>query len=82
MISFAELDEEKKEGIWLSPMTNALTPTENSKKRDTQKSDNTNTLPKSSITQRLRTDWDLSIGVSTATQLVVLNWFKGSQPFH
>ena len=50
--------------------------------RDTQKSDNTNTLPKSSITQWLRTDWDLSVGVSTATQLVVLNRFKGSQPFH
>ena len=30
MISFAELDEEKKEEILLSPMTNALTPTENS----------------------------------------------------
>ena len=44
--------EEKKKEILLSPMTKAPTPTEKSKKQ----SDNTKTPPKTSITQRLRTD--------------------------
>ena len=43
---------EKKEEIWLSPVTKAHTPTEKSKKQH----DNLKTLPKISITQRLRTD--------------------------
>ena len=43
--------QEKKEEIWLSPMTKAPTPTEKSKKQR----DNTKTPPKTSITQRLRT---------------------------
>ena len=42
----------KKEGIWPSPMTKALTPQKTPKKQ----SDNVKTPPKSSITQRLRTD--------------------------
>ena len=44
--------------------------------------DNTKTPPKTSITQRLRTDLGRSVGVTTATQLVYLNQFTGSQPFH
>ena len=38
--------------------------------------------PKTSITQRLRTDLGRSVGVTIATQLVWLNQFKGSQPSH
>ena len=38
----------------------------------------TQTTPqKSSITQRLRTNWGRSVGVTTATQLVWLIWFTG-----
>ena len=40
------------------------------------------TLPKTSITQRLRTDLGRSAGVTIATQLVWLNRFTGSQPSH
>ena len=61
---------EKKEEIWLSPMTKAPIPTEMSKGQ----SDNTNNATKSSITQRLRTDLGRSVGVTTATQLV---WLTG-----
>ena len=43
---------EKKEEIWLSPMTKAPTPTEKLKKQR----DNIKTPPKTSITQQLRTD--------------------------
>ena len=59
---------EKKEEIWLGPMTKAPTPTEMSKGQ----SDNKNNATKSSITQRLRTDLGRSVGVTTATQLVWL----------
>ena len=69
---------DKKEEIWLSPMTKAPTPTEKSKKQR----DNTKTPPKTSITQRLRTDLGRSVRVATATQLVWLNRFTESQPFH
>ena len=47
-------------------MTKAPTPTEKSKKQH----DNTKTPPKTSITQRLRTDLGRSAGATTATQLV------------
>ena len=57
---------EKKEEIWLSPITKAHTPTEMSKGQ----SDNTNNATKTSIKQRLRTDFGRSVGVTTATQLV------------
>ena len=40
------------------------------------------TPPKTSITQRLRTDLGRSAGVTIATQLVWLNQFTGSQPSH
>ena len=53
-------DKEKKEEIWLSPMTKAPTPTEKLKKQR----DNSETPPKSSITQRLRTDLGRSVGVT------------------
>ena len=42
----------KQEEIWLSPMKKAPTPTEKSKKQR----DKTKAPPKTSITQRLRTD--------------------------
>ena len=54
-------------------MTKAPTPTEMSNGQ----SDNTKTPQKSSIKQRLRTDLGRSVGVTTATQLVVLTWFTG-----
>ena len=50
-------------------MTKAPTPTEKSKKQR----DNTKTPPKTSITQRTRTDLGRSAGVTIATQLV---WLK------
>ena len=68
----------KEKEIWLSPMTKAPTPTEQSKKQR----DNTQTPPKTSITQRLRTDLRRSVGVTIATKLVWLNRFTGSQPSH
>ena len=40
------------------------------------------TPPKTSITQRLRTDLGRSVGVTIATQLVWLNRCTGSQPSH
>ena len=61
---------EKKEEIWLSPMTKTPTPAEMPKGQ----SDNTNNAKRSSITQRLRTDLGRSVGV---TQLVWLTWFTG-----
>ena len=51
---------EKKEEIWLSPMTKAPTPTEKSKKHR----DNIKNANKTSITQRLRTDLGWSVGVT------------------
>ena len=59
-------------------MTKTHTPTEKSKKQR----DNTKTPPKILITQRLRTDLGQSVGVTTATQLVWLDRFTGSQPYH
>ena len=59
-------------------MTKAPTPTEKSKKQH----DNTKTPPKSSITQRLRTDLGRSVGETIATKLVWLNRFAGSLPSH
>ena len=64
-------EQEKKEEIWLSPMTKPLHP---QKKSKTQ-SDNTKTPPKTSITQRLRTDLGRWVGVTIGTQLQWLNRF-------
>ena len=68
----------KKEESWLSPMTKAPPPTQNSKKQ----SDNTKTPPKFSMAQRLLTDLGWSVGVTTATRLVGLNRFAWYQPSH
>ena len=63
---------EKKEEIWLGPMTKAHTPTEMSKGQ----SDNTNNATKkfdyTAVADRHRT-----VGVTTVTQLVWLTWFTG-----
>ena len=69
---------EKKEEIWLSPVTKTPTPTEQSKKQR----DNTKTPPKSLITQLLRIDLGWSVGVTAVTQLVWLNRFTSAQPSH
>ena len=62
---------EKKEEIWLSPMTKAHKPTEKSKKqRDNTKNAIKITPP---ITQRLRTDIGRSVKVTTAIPLVWIN---------
>ena len=60
---------EKKEEIWLSPVTKTPTPTEQSKKQR----DNIKTPPKTLNTKLLRTDLGRSIGVIAVTQLVWLN---------
>ena len=65
--------KDKKEEIRLNPMTKAPTPEKMAKGQ----SDNTNNATKRSIKQRLRTDLGRSVGVTTATQLVWLNWFTG-----
>ena len=64
--------------IWLSPITKAATPTKQSK----MQRDNRKTPPKTSITQRLRTDLGRSVGVTIATQLVWLNQLKWFQHSH
>ena len=70
--------QEKKEEIWLSPVTKTPTPTEQSKKQR----DNIKTPPKTLITQLLRTDLGRSVGVTAVTQLVWLNQFTSAQPSH
>ena len=47
-----------------------------------RQSDNTNNATKSSITQGLPTDLGRSVGVTTATQLVWLNFFTGPTKKH
>ena len=69
---------EKKEEIWLSPVTKTPTPTEQSKKQR----DNIKTPPKTLITQLLRTDLGRSVGATAVTQLVWLNRFTSAQPSH
>ena len=44
--------------------------------------ESTKTTSKTLITQRLRTDFWWSVGVTTVIKLVWLNWFTGSQPPH
>ena len=60
----------KRIEIWLSPMTKALTPTENLKKK--KQSENTK-VTKISIA-RIRTDLRRSVWVTTVTQIV---WWTG-----
>ena len=54
-------------------MTKPPIPTENSKAKG---------QPKRSITQRLRTDLERSVGVTIVIQLVWLNRLTGTQPSH
>ena len=68
---------EKKEEIWLSFNTKAPLQTEKSNRQ----SGNTKTPPKTSITQRLRTDLGLSVGITTVIQLLWLNRFAGRPTF-
>ena len=58
--------------IWLSLTTKIIIPTEMSNRQ----SENTKTPPKSSIPHRLRAEFGRSVGVTTATQLVVV---KGAE---
>ena len=59
-------------------MTNAPSLTEKSEKQR----DNMKTPPKTSITQRLRTELRRSVGVTAVTPLVWLNRFTSDQPSH
>ena len=63
-------NKEKKKEIWLSPMTKTPITTANSKTNGQHK-----TPPKTSITQRLRTDLGRSVVVAIVIQLVWLNRF-------
>ena len=69
---------EKKEEIWLRPVTKTLTPTEQSK----QQRDNIKTPPKTLIIQLLvlRTDLGRSVEVTAVIQLVWLNRLTSAQP--
>ena len=66
---------EKKEEIWLNPMTL------HQQKCQKGKVTTQTTPQKSSITQRLRTDLGRSVGVATATQLVRLTGLR-AQSYH
>ena len=70
-----DVSTKKKEENWLSPMPRAPTPTEKFEKQR----DNTKTSSKTSITQLLRIDLGRWVGVTIATQLVLVNRFTGSQ---
>ena len=59
--------------IWQKPLNSPKNP---------KRYDNTKTPPKTSITQRLRTDLGRSVGVTIATELVWLKRFTGSKPSH
>ena len=71
----SRVSHEKTEEIGLSPMTKAPIPTEKTKELD-----NTKKPPKTSITQRLRTDLGRWVGVRTVIPLVWLNRFTSAQP--
>ena len=68
--------KEKKEEIWLSPMTKPL----RQQKCQNGKVTTQTTPQKSSIKQRLRTDLGRSVGVTTATQLVWLTGLRAHLP--
>ena len=67
-----DLVKEKKEDIWLSPMTKAPYNHRNPKSNVT--------TPKTSITRRLRTDLGRSVGVTTVKPLICLNRLSSAQP--
>ena len=60
-------------------MTKSLLPTENAKKKTM---DSLKTSPNTSITQPLRTDLGVSVGVTLVIQLVQLNRFTSTTPSH
>ena len=66
----------EKEEILFSPMTKAPTPTEKPKKQR----ENRKATPKTSITQRLQTDFGRSVGITIATQLVCFKPVKYGTP--
>ena len=70
--------EEKKEEIWLSPITKAPTPTEKYKKQP----DNIKNTTKTLITQRLRNDLGRSVRVRAVNLLVWFNRATSAQPSH
>ena len=74
MVTFSEKGKDLTQSYDKSPYTD--------KKKSKKQRDNTKTPPKTSITQRLRTDLGRSVWVMIATQLVWLNRFTGSQPSH
>ena len=76
LVSTFEHLQDKKEEIWLSPMTKASTPTEMSKVQ----SNNINNATKSSIKQQFRTDLGRTVWVATATQLVWLIGLRAHLP--
>ena len=71
---FSEKRKRSDSALWQKPLHRQKNPKSNV---TTQR-----TPPKTSITQRLRTDLGRSAGVTIATQLVWLNRFTGSQPSH
>ena len=73
-VSCKEKRKRSDSALWQKPLHRQKNPKSNV---TTQR-----TPPKTSITQRLRTDLGRSAGVTKATQLVWLNRFTGSQPSH
>ena len=70
--------EEKKEEIWLYPVTKAPIPTEKSKKQRDNRTNATKNLHYTTIADRLRTvSWVIAV-----TQLVWLNRFTCAKPSH
>ena len=70
--------QEKKEEIWLSPVTKAPTPTEKSKKQRDNIKNATKNFDYTTIADRLRT----VSRVTAVTALVWLNRFTRAQPSH
>ena len=70
--------KEKKEEIWLSPVTKTPTPTEQSKKQRDNIKNATKNFDYTTIADRL----GRSVGVTAVTQLVWLNRFTSAQHSH
>ena len=64
-----DLNQREKEG----DLTQSFDKTPYTNRINRKQKDNTQTPPKTSITQRLRTDLGRSVGVTTVIQLVLLN---------
>ena len=61
-------------------LTQSYDKSPNTPEKSEKQRDNTKMPPKTSITQRLRTDLGRSVEITTATQLVWFNRLTGSQP--